>query len=436
MGTNFPTATIKSYFETGDKPTQAQFATFIDGVGAIDDNSPLNNLAAIVAPTVNDDSNDGYSVGSVWVNTATGEIYTCVSPSVSAAIWQLAASSASLPFGAEVAVASAATVNIGAVQTHLAAIGGTTTTSSFGSSASLGAPIYMLRCVSAGWSITLGPNILCDFASGSLVSAAGVYYVLQYLGVGVWKIISSSAGQFNDDGFRVVDGTIKTKKVAFEVSGVSASTTRTVAVQDADGTMLITGGLDVPIADGGTGTSDGTSMISPNKGYSTGAYYCSPTSNAIGGSLVLTPDTLYFAPFIIGSAVTMTRISIIVSSGVAGNVRLGIYNSDNANLPGTLLVDGGTISVATTGVKEVTISQALSPGIYWTALVGNVAATIKGNITNPFCSAYVGMTNINTGGGLPQGFEVSFPYAVLPANSGVTILNTVFEGPYMLLGRI
>lgn len=49
---------------------------------------PLNNYSATVDPTVNDDSGDGYSAGSVWYNsTGTGEAFLCVNASVGAAVW-------------------------------------------------------------------------------------------------------------------------------------------------------------------------------------------------------------------------------------------------------------------------------------------------------------------------------------------------------------
>lgn len=48
----------------------------------------LNNDAATTAPAVGDDSVDGYSVGSRWVNTTTDLVYMCVDASVGAAIWK------------------------------------------------------------------------------------------------------------------------------------------------------------------------------------------------------------------------------------------------------------------------------------------------------------------------------------------------------------
>ena len=45
------------------------------------------NLAAAVAPTVNDDSSAGYSVGSWWIDTTADRAYVCVDASVGAAVW-------------------------------------------------------------------------------------------------------------------------------------------------------------------------------------------------------------------------------------------------------------------------------------------------------------------------------------------------------------
>lgn len=47
----------------------------------------LNNLAAAVAPTVNEDSGDGYSIGSRWIDTTADKEYVCLDASVGAAVW-------------------------------------------------------------------------------------------------------------------------------------------------------------------------------------------------------------------------------------------------------------------------------------------------------------------------------------------------------------
>lgn len=43
---------------------------------------------ATVAPTVNDDSGDGYSVGSIWTDTSAPATYICADATVGAAVWQ------------------------------------------------------------------------------------------------------------------------------------------------------------------------------------------------------------------------------------------------------------------------------------------------------------------------------------------------------------
>lgn len=59
-------------------------------------NSPLaeldaaikkNEYAKTAAPTANDDSGDGYSVGSMWVDTTNDKVYICVDATATAAIW-------------------------------------------------------------------------------------------------------------------------------------------------------------------------------------------------------------------------------------------------------------------------------------------------------------------------------------------------------------
>lgn len=47
-----------------------------------------NNFTATAAPGVGDDSNDGYSVGSQWVNTTADDAYTCCDATVGAAVWK------------------------------------------------------------------------------------------------------------------------------------------------------------------------------------------------------------------------------------------------------------------------------------------------------------------------------------------------------------
>jgi hypothetical protein len=46
-----------------------------------------HNLAASVAPTVNEDSADGYAVAAVWIDTTADKTYVCVDATEGAAVW-------------------------------------------------------------------------------------------------------------------------------------------------------------------------------------------------------------------------------------------------------------------------------------------------------------------------------------------------------------
>ena len=48
---------------------------------------PQNNYTATTDPTVNDDSDDGYIVGSTWFNTSSGDRFQCTNATVGAAVW-------------------------------------------------------------------------------------------------------------------------------------------------------------------------------------------------------------------------------------------------------------------------------------------------------------------------------------------------------------
>jgi len=46
------------------------------------------NLAGTTAPTVNEDSGDGYAVGSMWLDTTNDKAYICLDATVGAAVWK------------------------------------------------------------------------------------------------------------------------------------------------------------------------------------------------------------------------------------------------------------------------------------------------------------------------------------------------------------
>jgi hypothetical protein len=101
--------------------------------------------------------------------------------------------------------------------------------------------------------------------------------------------------------------------------------------------------------------------------------------------------TLIFTSFVAPATTTIDRIGIDVSSAGTAAVsvhRLGIW-ANSSNVPGTLLVDAGTVATDSTGFKEITISQSVTVGTrYWLGVVQQGApatrATIRvGLVTGP-----------------------------------------------------
>lgn len=104
-----------------------------------------------------------------------------------------------------------------------------------------------------------------------------------------------------------------------------------------------------------------------------GSYYTIPfLGNTSNGGYPL--NTILVMPFWLGIAATFDRLAFNVTfaSTTGGVCRLGIYNSDGA-VPTSLVLDAGTVGTTSTGVKQITISQALQPGMYWLAVCSQVA---------------------------------------------------------------
>lgn len=109
--------------------------------------------------------------------------------------------------------------------------------------------------------------------------------------------------------------------------------------------------------------------------FKSGYYYHSPSLQP-DGTISHGVGDLIAAPFPVHSAMTFDRIGIeVTTSAASGVVRLGIYG-DSDGIPGSLILDAGTVDASTTGAKEITISQQLTPGMYYVASVGQVSSGI------------------------------------------------------------
>ncbi|MCK7475664.1 MAG: hypothetical protein MZV49_24280 [Rhodopseudomonas palustris] len=112
-----------------------------------------------------------------------------------------------------------------------------------------------------------------------------------------------------------------------------------------------------------------------------GRYY----SGGMGSSTLTTAsfgaDYLRLVPFIVTKAVTFDRIGLGITAGHAAGryLRLGIYANDSSEYayPGALILDSGAIEITSSTFWEVNISQLLTPGLYWLAMLNSYAFTIR-----------------------------------------------------------
>lgn len=179
--------------------------------------------------------------------------------------------------------------------------------------------------------------------------------------------------------------------------------------------ILNSAGVETQLAAGGGG---GSGLVTP--GYAANLYYTGIAYSIAGADFNINHDVLYYMPLMLGAAGTFTKIGIkVATGGSAGNVRLGIYNMANG-VPTTLIVDAGTVSTATNGEKEITISETLAAGCYALVAVLDtdhnlVYATSSGSsfTTGSIAAGFWG--NPNTSGSNENLFTTqAFPYAALP----------------------
>jgi len=144
---------------------------------------------------------------------------------------------------------------------------------------------------------------------------------------------------------------------------------------------LVQSGQDISIAAAG-GAADGA--IFKYREVGTRYHGSGLTSVAASSGVVIVIDQMRAWPFMTSQAITLDRIAIHISSAAAaGNTaRLGIYNDNGSLYPGTLLLDAGTVATDSTGIKTITISQALSANtLYWLAGNASVNATTNNSQT-------------------------------------------------------
>jgi hypothetical protein len=104
------------------------------------------------------------------------------------------------------------------------------------------------------------------------------------------------------------------------------------------------------------------------------------TNDWIASAAALTANRLEAIGYPIPRTMIFDRIGFYVSTGGAPGTqaRLGIYQDDGNCYPGTLVLDAGLVAVDSTGIKEITINQQLSKGLYWLVIISDGTPAVWG----------------------------------------------------------
>jgi hypothetical protein len=232
-----------------------------------------------------------------------------------------------------------------------------------------------------------------------------------------------SGTEFADNTFRVFDDLDDTKKLSFQVSGVSPATTRELTIPDADGTIMISSagdsGTATPDSNGQMTFSGGTGLTSSAASNTVTIDLDSPVAVANGGTGL---TTITDAAILVGDGtnaiepigpltngqllVGSTGLSPVAASltqpaagltitGGAGSITFALADS-LAALEG--LTGNGV--VVKTGADTFTERTITGTGSRITVTNGN---GVSGNPTIDISASYVGQASITTLGTITTG---------------------------------
>ena len=170
--------------------------------------------------------------------------------------------------------------------------------------------------------------------------------------------ITSSAVVTNDNGFRIRDNSDNTKQLAFECSGISGSTTRTLTVPDANGTIATQAYVQAQITaeDLDITTDDGNSIAIDLD---------SETLTLAGGAGIASTSTGNTATFAIDATVatltgsqTLTNKTIVLGNNtVSGALANGITAT-------TQSASDNSTKVATTAYVDNAVSPEFADNVF------------------------------------------------------------------------
>jgi hypothetical protein len=163
-----------------------------------------------------------------------------------------------------------------------------------------------------------------------------------------------------------------------------------------------------------------------------GLYHAGITASSLA-PLATSANSLDLLPFYVPVAQSFDRIAINITTAAAGNARLGIYADDGTVYPGALILDAGVITTGTTGIRALTISHTLTPGLYWLARLQDATPSLQG--LAPASMIVLGSEDLSAA--LPTGYRLVRTYGdgfPVPFLAGATYITG--SRPAVFLRRV
>lgn len=152
----------------------------------------------------------------------------------------------------------------------------------------------------------------------------------------------------------------------------------------------------------------------------TGHYFYTASPSITQNSVALGNGNLRVTPWLVLRSLSITRLGaeIVTVGDVGSKLRIGIYSDTGSCQPGSLLLDAGQIAGDSATVQELTVSQTLSPGLYWVGAAVQSVTTTQPTVRccqnwHPPILMGAG-TSIPTAGDTPAGYQATGVTGALP----------------------